>query len=72
MSLFYLLILTFIVLIAIGGYDATMRLVRFLELSFQYHLIMKPRMYLMRKKLERELGIDRKQFEKYLEKNKDG
>ena len=72
MSLFYLLILTFIALIAIGGYDATMRLVRFLELSFQYHFIMKPRMYLMRKKLERELGIDHKQFAKYREKNKDG
>ena len=69
MFLFYLLILTFIALIGIGGYDATMRLVRFLELSFQYHLIMKPRMYLMRKKLERELGIDRKEFAKYQEKN---
>ena len=69
MTLFYLLILTFIALIGIGGYDATMRLVRFLELSFQYHLIMKPRMYLMRKKLERELGIDRKEFAKYQEKN---
>ena len=67
MSLFYLLILTFIALIAIGGYDATMRLVRFLELSFQYHLIIKPRMYLMRRKLEKELGIDRKQFAKYQE-----
>ena len=65
MALFYLLILTFIALVAIGGYDATMRLVRFLELSFEYHLIIKPRMYFMRRKLEKELGIDRKQSEKY-------
>lgn len=68
MTLFYLLILTFIALIAIGGYDATMRLVRYLELSFQYHFIVKPKMYFMRKKLERELGIDRREFAKYLEK----
>ena len=65
MSLFYLLILTFIVLVAIGGYDATMRLVRFLELSFEYHFIIKPRMYFMKRKLEKELGIDRKQSKKY-------
>ena len=65
MALFYLLILTFIALVAIGGYDATMRLVRFLELSFEYHFIIKPRMYFMRRKLEKELGIDRKQSEKY-------
>ena len=65
MALFYLLILTFIALVAIGGYDATMRLVRFLELSFEYHLIIKPRMYFMKRKLEKELGIDRKQSKKY-------
>ena len=65
MALFYLLILTFIVLVAIGGYDATMRLVRFLELSFEYHFIIKPRMYFMKRKLEKELGIDRKQSKKY-------
>lgn len=65
MALFYLLILTFIALVAIGGYDATMRLVRFLELSFEYHFIIKPRMYFMKRKLEKELGIDRKQSKKY-------
>jgi|TARA_B100000085_G_scaffold268310_1_gene278673 hypothetical protein len=65
MVLFYLLILTFIALVAIGGYDATMRLVRFLELSFEYHFIIKPRMYFMKRKLEKELGIDRKQSKKY-------
>ena len=69
MTLFYLLILTFVVLVAIGGYDATMRLIHYLELSFRYHFIMKPRMYFMRRKLERELGIDRKEFAKYQEKN---
>ena len=69
MSLFYLLILTFVVLVAIGGYDATMRLIHYLELSFRYHFIIRPQMYLMRRKLERELGIDRKEFAKYQEKN---
>ena len=69
MTLFYLLILTFIALIAIGGYDATMRLIHYLELSFRYHFIIRPQMYLMRRKLERELGIDRKEFAKYREKN---
>jgi len=69
MTLFYLLILTFIALIAIGGYDATMRLIHYLELSFRYNFIIRPQMYLMRRKLERELGIDRKEFAKYQEKN---
>jgi len=69
MTLFYLLILTFIALVAIGGYDATMRLIHYLELSFRYHFIIRPQMYLMRRKLERELGIDRKEFAKYQEKN---
>ena len=72
MTLFYLLILTFIVLVAIGGYDATMRLVYYLELSFKYHFIIRPKMYLMRRKLERQLGIDRKKFAKYTEKKIDG
>ena len=69
MTLFYLLILIFVVLVAIGGYDATMRLIHYLELSFRYHFIIRPQMYLMRRKLERQLGIDRKEFAKYQEKN---
>ena len=36
MTLFYFLMLTFVALVAFAGYDATMRLVQFIDLQIRY------------------------------------
>ena len=54
MTLFYLLILTFVILVAYAGYDATMRLIQFIDLQIRYAWI-KVRMRWMEQKLKRRL-----------------
>ena len=65
MLVFYLLILTFVVLVAYAGYDATMRLVAYADLTIRYQII-QVRMYFMRKRLQKSLNLDRKQLIKDL------
>jgi hypothetical protein len=67
MVLFYLLVLTFVVLVAIGGYDSTMRLIGYGDLTLRYQII-KLRMYFMGLEMKRQLDQDRKELLKYLEK----
>ena len=72
MTLFYLLMLTFVALVAYAGYDETLRLVRFLDLNFKY-LIVRVRMKWMERKLRRRLLADRADFTKSLKEfNKHG
>jgi hypothetical protein len=67
MILFYLLLLTFVAMVAYAGYDATMRLVSYIDVLYRYQIV-KVQMYLMKKNLERQLLRDQKQFLKQLEK----
>ena len=63
MALFYLLTLTFVVLVAYAGYDATMRLVVYADLTIRYQII-RVRMYFMRRRLQKSLNLDFKQLKK--------
>ena len=68
MLLFYFLILTFIVLVAIGGYDATMRLVQYADLTIRYQFI-RLKMHFIRERLKRQLIKDREQLLKEVKKD---
>jgi len=61
MLLFYLLVVTFAILIAYAGYDETMRLVSYLDLRIKYQII-QVRMYFMRRRLRNTLDLDRAQL----------
>ena len=63
MALFYLLTLTFVVLVAYAGYDATIRLVVYADLTIRYKII-QVRMYFMRRRLQKSLNLDFKQLKK--------
>ena len=63
MLLFYLLIVTFGLLVAYAGYDATMRLVAYADLTIRYQII-RVRMYFMRRRLQKSLNLDLQQLKK--------
>jgi len=63
MALFYLLTLTFVVLVVYAGYDATMRLVAYADLTIRYQII-RVRMYFMRRRLQKSLNLDLQQLKK--------
>ena len=68
MLLFYLLFLTFVVLIFIGGYDATMRLVMYIDLKIrQFFLDIK--IWFFKRKLKKRLLKDRENLLKEMENN---
>ena len=67
MIVFYLLVLTFIALVLVGGFDATLRLIAYVDLLYRYQIV-KVKMWVMRKKLESQLAIDHKKLVKELEK----
>ncbi len=72
MTLFYLLMLTFVALVVYAGYDETFRLVRYLDLNFRYAML-RVRMKWMERKLRRRLLADRAEFTKsFQELNKHG
>lgn len=52
----YVLLIVFIAAVAIGGYESTLRLVRYIELSIRYEIV-KVQMWFIKRKLEKELGI---------------
>lgn len=61
MLLLYLIVLTFLVLVAIGGYDATMRLVAYTDLQVRYAIIrLKSKILMIR--MHRRLMKDREQL----------
>ena len=69
MTLFYLLILTFVVLVAYAGYDATMRLVQFIDLQVRYARI-RVQMKWMEQKLRRRLLKETADYQQLLKEHK--
>lgn len=53
---FYLLVACFVLLIAYGGVEETMKLIDYIDLTIRYAFI-KVKLYFMKRKLEKELGI---------------
>ena len=70
MAGFYLLMLTFVALVAYAGYDETMRLFAYLDLQIRYAFV-KAQMKWMGWKLKRQLIKDTTDFEKFLKEYKD-
>ena len=69
MTLFYLLILTFVILVAYAGYDATMRLIQFIDLQIRYAWI-KVQMRWMEQKLKRRLLRDTADYQQLIKEHK--
>jgi len=70
MTLFYLLMLTIVVLVAYAGYDATMRLVQFIDLQVRYAGI-RIQMKWMEQKLRRRLLKDTANYQQLLKEHKE-
>ena len=66
---FYLLMLTFVALVAFAGYDATMRLVQFIDLQVRYVWI-RVQMKWMEQKLRRRLIKDTANYQQLLKEQK--
>ena len=71
MAGFYLLMLTFVALVAFAGYDETMKLFAYLDLQIRYAFV-RAQMKWMGWKLKRQLIKDTTDFEKFLKEYKDG
>ena len=69
MTLFYLLMLTFVALVAFAGYDATMRLVQFIDLQVRYAWI-RVQMKWMEQKLRGRLLKDTANYQQLLKEHK--
>ena len=69
MILFYVLILTFLLLVAFVGYDATMRLVQLIDLQIRYAWI-RVQMKWMEQKLRRRLLKDTANYQKLFKEHK--
>ena len=70
MILFYVLILTFLLLVAFVGYDATMRLVQLIDLQIRYAWI-RVQMKWMEQKLRRRLLKDTANYQQLLKEHKE-
>ena len=68
MTLFYFLMLTFVALVAFAGYDATMRLVQFIDLQIRYVGI-RVQMMWMERKLRRRLLKDTANYQQLLKEH---
>jgi hypothetical protein len=69
MTFFYLLMLTIIALVAFAGYDATIRLVQFIDLQIRYAWI-RVQMKWMEQKLRRRLLKDTADYKSFLKEYK--
>ena len=69
MTFFYFLMLTIIALVAYAGYDATMRLVQFIDLQVRYAGI-RIQMKWMEQKLRRRLLKDTANYQQLLKEHK--
>jgi len=69
MTFFYFLMLTIVVLVAYAGYDATMRLVQFIDLQVRYAGI-RIQMKWMEQKLRRRLLKDTANYQQLLKEHK--
>lgn len=66
----YFVILIFLALVAIGGYESTMRLVQYVDIQIRY-LYVQIRMWFMRRRLEREMRSFHKKYGDKNVRNKD-
>jgi len=57
----YLVLLTFFALIVIGGYESTLRLVRYLDLQLRMEII-QIRVFFMKRKLEKDMKSFHKKY----------
>jgi len=57
----YLVLLIFLALVVIGGYESTIRLVRYLDLQLRMGFI-QIQVFFMRRKLEKEMRSFRKKY----------
>jgi hypothetical protein len=62
MNIFYLLVLTLVVLIAIAGVEETSKLIYYLDLQLRY-LIIKIRMWFFKMKLKKQLNLPPRNWE---------
>ena len=69
MLIFYILVLTFALLVAYAGFDATMRLVQFIDLQIRYAGI-RVQMKWMEQKLRRRLLKDTADYRQLLKEHK--
>ena len=69
MITFYLLMLTIVALVAFAGYDATMRLIQFIDLQIRYAGI-RVQMKWMEQKLRRRLQKETAYYQSFLEEYK--
>jgi len=69
MLIFYILVLTFALLVAYAGYDATMRLIQFIDLQIRYAYI-RVQMKWMEQKLRRRLLKDTANYQQLLKEHK--
>ena len=70
MTVFYLLMLTIIALVVYAGYDATMRLIQFIDLQVRYAGI-RIQMKWMEQKLKRRLLKDTADYQQFLKEHKE-
>ena len=69
MTLFYLLMLTIVALVAYVGYDATLRLISFLDLQMRYAIV-RVRMKWMERKLRARLLKDIADYQNFLQETR--
>lgn len=62
----YFLVVFFLILVAYAGYDETMRLFSYIDLSLRYFWV-RLRMFFMKRDLERRLDLPRSSFIKEVE-----
>jgi hypothetical protein len=62
MNIFYLLVLTLVVLVAIAGTEETSKLIFYLDLQLRY-LVIKVKMWFFKKKLEKQLNLPPRDWE---------
>ena len=62
MNIFYLLVLTLVVLVAIAVIEETSKLIFYLDLHLRYQII-KVRLWFFKKKLEKQLNIPPRDWE---------
>lgn len=59
MFVFYVTFLTFVLLVAYAGFDATIRLVAYIDILFRTQII-EIKLWFLKKRLERELNLPKK------------
>jgi hypothetical protein len=69
MSLFYLLVLTFVALVAYAGYDETIKIFAYVDLQLRYAFV-RVQMKWMGWKLKRRLVKDTTDFQNFLKEYK--